>query len=186
MQSDEAMIAVVSALDAQHIPYMLVGSFATNVYGVPRSTQDADIVAQLQPGDVTALAQRLGPPFRLDPQMTFETVTATTRYVLRLDDDPFTIELFLLSDDPHDRERFARRRREQIPRGNVFIPTVEDVIISKIRWLRAAGRRKDIEDVENVIAVQGDRIDWEYVNHWCDCHETRELLDKVRRSLKTA
>jgi hypothetical protein len=162
---------------------MLVGSFATNVYGVPRSTQDADIVVQLRPGDLTALVARLGPPFRLDPQMTFETVTATNRYVLHLDESPFTIELFLLSNDPHDLERFARRRRERIPEGEVFIPSVEDVIVTKMRWLHAAGRHKDSEDVENVIAVQGDRIDWNYVNSWCDRHGTRELLDQVRRSI---
>ena len=111
MNSDEATAAVIDALDALQIPYMLVGSYSTNLYGIPRSTQDADIVVQLRPGDLTELAQRLGPPFRLDPQMAFEAATATNRYVLRLDDNPFTIELFLLSDDPHDQERFARRRR---------------------------------------------------------------------------
>ena len=57
-----------------------------------------------------------GPPFQLDPQMSFETVTATSRYVLHLADDLFSVELFLLSDDAHDLERFARRRREHITR----------------------------------------------------------------------
>lgn len=185
MNSDEATVAVIDALDVLHIPYMLVGSFSTNFYGIPRSTHDADIVVQLQPGDVLALAKHLGPPFRLDPQMTFETVTATNRYILHLDESPFSIELFLLSSDPHDRERFARRRRERIPECEVFVPSAEDVIVTKLRWSLATGRRKDIEDVENVIAVQGDRIDWDYVHSWCDRHGTRELLDQVRRSLQT-
>jgi hypothetical protein len=185
VNSDEATVAVIDALDALYIPYMLVGSFSTNFYGIPRSTQDADIVVQLQPGDVLTLAKHLGPPFRLDPQMTFETVTATNRYILHLDENPFSIELFLLSDDPHDRERFARRRRQRIPQCEVFLPSVEDVIVSKIRWLYATGRPKDIEDVESVIAVQTDRVDWNYVNSWCDRHGTRELLDRVRRSLET-
>ena len=67
MNSDEATAAVIDALDALHVPYMLVGSFSSNFYGVPRSTQDADFVVQLQPGDVFRLAQHLGPPFQLDP-----------------------------------------------------------------------------------------------------------------------
>ena len=64
-----------------------------------------------------------------------------------------------------------------------LFPSAEDVIITKLRWSRAGGRRKDIEDAENVIAVQGERIDWDYVTSWCDRHGTRELLDRVRQSL---
>jgi hypothetical protein len=90
----------------------------------------------------------------------------------------------LLSDDAHDLERFARRRRVQLLDRDAFVPTVEDVIVTKLRWSLAIARRKDIQDVEDVIAVQGDRIDWAYVNSWCDRHETRELLDQERRSLE--
>jgi hypothetical protein len=44
-------------------------------------------------------------------------------------------------------------------------------------------RRKDVDDVRDVIAVQGDRIDWAYVAPWCDLHGTRPLLDQVRASI---
>jgi len=33
-----------------------------------------------------------------------------------------------------------------------------------------------------VIAVQGERLDWNYIRRWYDAHGTRELLDKVRAS----
>ena len=42
--------------------------------------------------------------------MSFGTVTATSRYILRVTDGAFVVELFLLSDDAHDQQRFARRR----------------------------------------------------------------------------
>jgi hypothetical protein len=161
---------------------MIVGSFSTNFYGIVRSTHDADFVVQLEPGAITALAKHLGPSFRLDPQMSFESVTATRRYVLDVADSPFTIELFLLSDDPHDQERFARRRHERLGDCDVVVPSPEDVIITKLRWSHAARRLKDIEDVANVIAVQGDRIDWDYVNSWCERHGTRAILDRVRQA----
>jgi hypothetical protein len=182
VNSDEATVAVIDALDALSIPYMIVGSFSTNFYGVPRATHDADFVVQLEAGAISALANRLGPSFRLNPQMSFETVTATKRYVFNLADTPFSIEIFLLSDDAHDSERFARRKQERSGNRNVFVPTVEDVIITKLRWACAGRRAKDIDDVENVIAIQGDRIDWDYVTSWCDRHGTRQILDDVRRS----
>jgi len=182
VNSDEATVAVVDALDALRIPYMVVGSFSSNFYGIPRATQDADFVVQLEAGALSALMERVGPSFRLDPQMSFETVTATRRYRLQLADDPFSVELFLLSDDAHDLERFARRRQVRILNRDVFIPTAEDVIVMKLRWSHGGRRAKDLDDARNVVAVQGDRIDWDYVTSWCDRHGTRELLESVRIS----
>jgi hypothetical protein len=57
------------------------------------------------------------------------------------------------------------------------------VIIQKLRWAKLGNRAKDRDDVRGVIAVHGDRIDWDHVHSWCDTHETRELLDEIRRSI---
>lgn len=66
-----------------------------------------------------------------------------------------------------------------------YVPTVEDVIVMKLRWAASRGKRdgKDAGDVANVIAVSGDMIDWPYVYSWCDQHGTRELLESIRRSI---
>lgn len=183
MTPQEATTAVIDALEALRIPYMLVGSLSCNYYAIPRATQDANFVVQLESGAISSLASRLGPSFRLDPQMSFETVTTTTRFVLHVADNPFTIELFLLSDDDHDQQRFARRRREPILDREVPIPSAEDVIITKLRWSHQGRRSKDLNDAQNVVALQGDRLNWVYVTGWCDRHGTRELLDGVRQSL---
>jgi hypothetical protein len=185
MTPQEATAAVIDAMAALQVPYMLVGSLSCNYYAIPRSTQDADFVVKLAAGAISLLANRLGSAFRLDRQMSFETVTATTRYKFLLIDGAFTVELFLLSDDAHDQQRFARRRVARILDRDVAIPTEEDVVITKLRWSHAGQRSKDLDDARNVIAVQGDRLDWDYVNSWCDRHGTRELLDQVRRSLET-
>jgi hypothetical protein len=42
MNSDEATVAVIDALHALDIPYILVGSLASNLYGIPRSTKDVE------------------------------------------------------------------------------------------------------------------------------------------------
>jgi predicted nucleotidyltransferase len=44
MTSNEAVSKVAAALEGAGIPYMLVGSYSSNMYGVARSTQDADFV----------------------------------------------------------------------------------------------------------------------------------------------
>lgn len=183
MTSDELTGRVMDALNASGIAYMTVGSFSTNLYGIYRSTQDADFVIQAGAGAVSDLAQKLGPPFRLDPQLSFETITGTSRYVFTIDGSPFKVELFLLSDDPHDQERFGRRVPLDLAGRTVYFPTPEDVIITKLRWSRLGRRQKDVEDVRNVLGVQSRRLDWAYIQKWCEQHSTRELLEQIRASL---
>jgi hypothetical protein len=183
MTGEDATLTLIDALDTQGVPYMVVGSFSTNHYGIPRSTKDADFVVDSESLSIGRLARDLGPGFDIDRQLSFETVTGTTRHEIKVAAASFKIELFQLSRDPHDRERFRRRIKASMLGRSVWLPTPEDVIITKLRWSLLAGRSKDRDDARDVIAVQGDRIDWDYVYPWCDRHGTRDLLDEVRRSI---
>jgi len=46
MTLEEALQFVLSKLDDCGISSMITGSFASNIHGVPRATQDADIVIE--------------------------------------------------------------------------------------------------------------------------------------------
>jgi hypothetical protein len=183
MTSTEAVLKVIDALEDCGFPNMLVGSNSSNAYGIPRSTQDADFVIELGEKSILELARWLAPSIRIDPQVSFETVTMSRRYVADVVGTPFKIEFFLLNDDPYDQERFLRRRRVSSLGREVWMPTAEDVIVTKLHWALLANRSKDRDDVHDVIAVQRDRIDWDYVHRWCDQHGTRAMLDEIRRSI---
>jgi hypothetical protein len=184
MTSDDAILAVFEALESLGVPYMVVGSLSSNYYGIGRSTKDADFVLEIGSQTIVQLADRLGPQFRLNLQASFEMVTMTLRHVMEVEGLAFKIELFHLSDEPHDQERFRRRLRAKVLDREVSVPTVEDVIVTKSRWASLGRRTKDREDVRAVIAVQGDRIDWDYVNAWCDRLGCRTVLDEIRRSIQ--
>lgn len=183
MMADEATLAVIDALNESGIPYMMVGSFSSNFYGIPRSTQDTDIVIEAPSQAVVQLAKRLGPAFSLDPQMSFETVTGTRRLILRVVGTKFYIEFFALSDDAHDRERFARRIKATFSDHDTFLPTAEDVIVTKLLWAFRTQRSKDLNDVISVVSVRHERLDWPYIEQWCDRHGTRGLLEEVRQTI---
>lgn len=182
----EATRRVVEKFVELGVNHMVVGGLSSNAYGIPRSTKDADIVLAVDAKTLFDVAQQLGTEFVIDDQGTFEMVTGTMRYHLRVPAIAFEIELFMLSTDPHDLARFERRRRvfsSQIG-CEIIVPTAEDVIIMKLRWAKIAKRGKDSEDVRDVIAVQGDEaLDWDYIHHWCGLHETRALLDEIRASI---
>jgi hypothetical protein len=183
MNGPEATLTVIDALEDLGIPYMLVGSLSSSFYGIPRSTRDADFVVQFGHRSISEVVDRLGAAFRLDPQMSFETFTMTSRHVIKTTDTAFRIELFHLSDDAYDQERFQRRRRVPYAGREVSLPTAEDVIVNKLRWAIQGRREKDQEDVRDVIAVQRNALDWSYVERWTDTHGSRQLLEEIRRSL---
>ena len=99
---------VVAALNQAGIPHMLVGAFARNYYAEPRSTKDADLVLGVAVGSLRVVMDALGPEFRLEEQMTFETNTGTLKNVIFHPGSGFTVELFYLSEDAHDQALFRR------------------------------------------------------------------------------
>jgi hypothetical protein len=81
---DDAVVAMLEALERAAVPYMLVGSLASNFHGIPRSTRDADFVIDLPPGGLGRLAGTLEPQLSLMPQTAFETVTGTVRHLIEV------------------------------------------------------------------------------------------------------
>ena len=179
--SDSLAIAtmVIAALSRSGVPHVVVGSFARNFHAFPRSTKDADIVLAVDPPGLGRFEAELGKDFSLDPQTTFETNTGTFRHTLVHKGTEFKTELFLLSKDAFDQERFRRRQAFQFGGVPSFVLTAEDVVITKLRWARP----KDVEDIRDVIAVKGSALDWNYIHHWTATHGTRAKLDEIRASI---
>ena len=89
------------------------------------------------------------------------------------------MELFLLSQDPHDQYRFQRRCAVELHDRRLWLPSPEDVVITKLRWARG----KDKDDARDVMAVQRDKLDWVYIEQWCQRHGTLGLMERIRHSL---
>lgn len=175
------MKRVAQALVATGVPHVLVGSMSSNVHGFARSTKDINLVVQTDRAGLDRLFAALRDSFDLDPQASFETITGTLRHILVAKGSKFKVEIFHLSNDIHDQERFRRRLTVDYPSlgACVAILTAEDVVITKLRWARA----KDLDDVKDVLAVQGETLDWNYLHHWTALHGTRARLDEIRASI---
>jgi len=181
MSGTDSLLKLVASFDTAGVPYLIVGSYSSNFYGIPRMTKDADLVVHLDAKGWQALPSLFPDGIELEEQMGFEMVTATQRELLRVKDSLFQIELFRLSDDAHDRMRFERRLRQPIfPGVEVSLPTAEDVIVQKLRWCRGAKRPKDFADTVAVMQIQGKSLDWPYIEHWCAQHDTLDILAEAK------
>ena len=184
MTSEALLVVAFDALSAVGVPFMVSGALASNFYGVPRATQDADIVIDYKLLPLDALADRLRHDFDVDPQPGFESVTGSLRLVARARHTPFDVELFGLTDDRHDQTRFARRRFVDVLGRTVAVPTAEDVIINKLRWFSIAKRRKDFEDARNVIALHHAGLDWPDIRQWCATLDLEAALAEAERAIR--
>jgi hypothetical protein len=181
MNTDDIVFAVIDYLNEHDVPYMIVGSLATNVYCVPRSTEDGDFVVESNLISIANAISKWRPGVHFDPQIGFESVTATKKIVLRAEEHAFEVEIFELGDDEHDKARFLRRVQVKTMGRDVWIASLEDMIVTKLRWSQHIGREKDISDARNLIGVQREHADWPYVESWCDHHGTRAILERLRR-----
>ena len=80
MSPDEALQLVLTKLESCGIAYMLTGSFASNMHGVPRTTYDADIVIEVDPGSLDEFVQTLGTEFYVSQEGTREALSSRSMF----------------------------------------------------------------------------------------------------------
>ncbi len=168
MGQKELLIQVVHVLEGAGVPFMLTGSLASSLQGEPRSTHDIDLVVDLAPAAIDRLVDAFPPPrFHLD-RAGVERAVRTRGLVNLLDvEGGDKVDLWMLTEDPFDQERFARR--ETVPVFGLAMPvsTPEDTILQKLVWSRlSGGSERQRMDARRVLEVQGPRLDMKYLREW--------------------
>ena len=179
----EVVRVVVNLLERHEADYQIVGAIACFLYGPIRFTQDVDFVVSIPGIELDALLRELPDEFEIDPQARMELFTGTMRWVVRVPGSELKVEFFLLGDDAHHRKEFVRKQRRMLPAGvEASVATAEDLIIQKLRW----AREKDVTDIRGILALQGDVLDFPYIEKWCARHGTMARFDEIRRSIQEA
>ncbi|MBI3924028.1 MAG: hypothetical protein HY319_00655 [Armatimonadetes bacterium] len=113
-------------LDELGIEYLLGGSLASSIHGEPRSTRDADIVAELTREGCQALAERLETEFYLSLPAMHEAVRRGSSFNAVHLQTGFKIDVFVSKLRPFDRSRVSRRIEVQLAGRRFRLPTAED------------------------------------------------------------
>ena len=167
MSSGEILREVTAALDQARIPYMVVGSFASNLYGTGRGTQDIDIV-------ISATQDQLRSLLSLIPKSKYFFDLETALKACR-DKDMFNIldmergwkiDLIFMKPSAYHQQAFQRRTAAEIEQVPLFAATAEDTIISKMEWGKLGGSSRQIEDVAGILQVRGEELDRIYIEKW--------------------
>jgi len=178
----EALQEVKVFLDQHAVQYVVIGGIANAVWGRPRATHDADFKVVIGERTIDEFVALLGTQFRFrvpDPvaftQRTFVATIYTSNHI--------EVDL-VIGFLPYEEQ--AIERAITVEHSGVTFPvcTAEDLVIHKA----ISEREKDWDDIEGVLARQGDKLDQSYIAHWltqfAQALEWPELMQRYRELCK--
>lgn len=180
------LLHLLEVLDRLEIPYMIGGSGASSVHGVPRTTADVDLVVKIAGRDVQLFVIELQKDFYVDEGQVRTAIEHARSFNVIHYKTSYKFDIFPLAGDRFQQMEFERRRFEtsSIFTGEpleVAVASPEDVILSKLRWFRLGGEVSEQQwnDVLGVIAVQKDKLDLHYLREWAEFLGITELLQRA-------
>lgn len=176
---------VIERLTRCNIPYMVAGSVAANSYMTPRATNDVDIVIKITEGDIDKLIAAFEEDFYINSREAIQD--SLKRHY------PFNViylataakvDLVPLKPDSFAQTEFNRRHLIMIRDENAWFVTPEDYIISKLRTYITTKSDFQLTDLQNVVGLQMDNLDWSYVWAWVERFNLRSELETIVNDLR--
>jgi len=177
-------LLVSRALDMLGVPHAVVGSLASSLHGIPRSTNDADLVAALRPEHAVPLAQALGEAFYVDADMIRDAVVRRSEFNVIHLATMFKVDVFVPPLDPLSRAQIGRATNVSIDAEGTLelrVASPEDTVAQKLLWYRRGGETSERQwlDTLGVLAVKGAALDLQYLRQTTDALGVTDLLDRA-------
>ena len=179
----QIILLVGKRLEALKIPYYIGGGIASINYGEPRLTNDADVVIRIFPFHVPQLVQAFENDFVISADAVQDALTRRYAFNIIHIETAYKIDLYPITDeDEMDLSALARRLQVDIGAGEIWMASAEDVILAKLRWFRKGGEvsEKQWRDVLGVLKVQGERLDFAYLEQMAGRFGLADLLERTR------
>ena len=169
------------------IPYIVGGSVASSLYGIPRATQDVDLVADIKRSHVAAITSALADEFYVDADMIRDAIQRRASCNVVHLATMFKADIFILKGDAWSREEMRRGHTAEFdtPEGKVTIrfASAEDTLLHKLIWYKLGNEISDRQwgDILGVLRVQGARLDQAYLDHWAPLLDVSNLLLRAKQ-----
>ena len=181
---------VTGTFERLGIPYVVGGSLASSLHGIPRATQDVDIVVGLTLRQVPAVAAALAPQFYLDEAAMRDAVERHTSFNVIHLGTYFKADVFVAKDDEASRLQLERAQRFELPArpdrpgrpgGAIVVASPEDVVAQKLHWFGQGDKvsERQWSDAIGVLKVAGPRLDLAYLRRVAGLLDVEALLRRA-------
>ncbi len=129
MIPEKALQIVLDHLEASGITYMISGSFASNVHGVPRVTYDADVIVEAELLTLLRFVGGLGSDFYADPEAAKTAFAGNRMFNIIHMPTGFKVDLILRKARSFSEQEFQRRQQVDLLGRTCWFTSPEDIIL---------------------------------------------------------
>jgi len=183
-EATEITLLVIEALDKVGIRYLIGGSLASSLYGMARSTQDSDLLADVQLGHATSLESALKEQFYITEEEILNAIRFRSSFNVIHFETSFKVDLFIPKYRAFDELQFSNRYLAVVasnPDRMAYVASAEDTILAKLEWYRSGGEISERQwlDVLGVIKVQGPKLNRDYLKEKAVDLGVTDLLERA-------
>jgi hypothetical protein len=180
-----AMIPVIDAFEQLGVAYYIGGSVASSLHGLPRSTLNVDLIADLRLEHVQPLVTRLQDAYCLDEAAIRTAIQRRASCNLIHLETMLKVDIFVLKTRPFDQGAFQRIQQHHAsqtePARMLVLSSAEDAVLAKLGWYRMGGEvsERQWNDLLGILTVQGTALDLPYLRHWAADLQVTDLLERA-------
>jgi type IV secretory pathway TrbF-like protein len=179
-------ILVTQVFEKLNIPYLIGGSIASTIYGMVRTTQDVDMVVDMQLQHIQPFINALRSDFFLDEEMISSSIREKSSFNIIHRTTMFKVDVFIQNKSPFQQSELTRARKQVIlvdPEVSAYFASPEDTILAKLEWFRRGGEvsERQWRDVIGILKVSAGILDLEYLRKWAAELNVVDLLEKALR-----
>ena len=179
------LINIVKILNRLKIPYLITGGIAVLLWGRPRFTADIDIIVELKQKDIDNLEKALlslGKMSYVDKNAMREALSVQGEFNFIDGNTGVKIDFWILKEsDPFDASRLKRRTVKKILGEKIYFTSPEDLILIKLKWHKMSESNRQLEDVESILKISGEKLDIKYLKHWAKKLGVLKILNKINQ-----
>lgn len=160
-EQEDALVRFVDICEAIGLPYLLTGSLAASIHGMPRMTRDVDVLIDPDRDHGSQLKRALLEDFETDPYAVELGLRDRTMFNV-LDPHTFAkIDVVIRNRGRDPDEAMERAIFVELRGRRIRVISAEDLIIAKLRWAKESQSVMQLRDVHWLLRIPS--LDQEYL-----------------------
>jgi hypothetical protein len=143
----QVTLLLAEVFENLNIRYLVGGSLASSIHGIPRATQDVDVVVEIALSQIKPFVEALREAFYVDEDMIKDALRRERAFNIIHLATMFKVDLFPLKRNAHAQEEMERRESYALPEQTrkLYVASAEDMVVEKLRWYRL-GNKSQIDN----------------------------------------